>query len=219
MVAGRVPTSKAALWLARRSGACGLLPSHGVVSWLVTTLRTVAPRINVKGFSHVCIRVSGMERALDFYGEMLGFEVVFDVELSGPSLEQVTGEPGARGRMVGGLLGGTSIELSRSTARPGPRSRLRVPRSAIRTSRFRWMILRPHARQWRPPAPIPSPGWTSAACGCSSYAIPTARRSRSSNTRTVRPARLSSGADPDHRFQSRAAFLRDALVHVTRGVK
>jgi len=61
-----------------------------------------------------------MERALDFYGEMLGFEVVFDVELSGPSLEQVTGEPGARGRMVGGLLGGTSIELLEINSPAGP---------------------------------------------------------------------------------------------------
>jgi len=74
----------------------------------------------VKGFSHVCIRVSAMERALDLYREWFGFEVVFDVELSGLSLEQVTGEPGARGRMVGGLLGGTSIELLEinSEARP-----------------------------------------------------------------------------------------------------
>jgi glyoxylase I family protein len=71
----------------------------------------VTPPLDVKGFSHVCIRVSGMERALAFYREVLGFDVVFDVELSGPSLEQVTGERGAHGRMVGGLLGGTSVEL------------------------------------------------------------------------------------------------------------
>jgi glyoxylase I family protein len=67
--------------------------------------------LDVKGFSHVCIRVSAMERALEFYRDTLGFEVVFDVQLSGPSLEQVTGETSAHGRMVGGLLGGTSVEL------------------------------------------------------------------------------------------------------------
>jgi glyoxylase I family protein len=97
-------------------------PSHGVGSCTVSTLRTVTARLTVKGFSHVCIRVSAMERALDFYGEMLGFDVVFDVELSGPSLEQVTGEPGARGRMVGGLVGGTSIELLEITSQVTPAS-------------------------------------------------------------------------------------------------
>ena len=71
----------------------------------------MSPPLDVTGFSHVCIRVSAMERALVFYREVLGFDVVFDVELSGPSLEQVTREPGAHGRMVGGLLGGTSVEL------------------------------------------------------------------------------------------------------------
>jgi len=71
----------------------------------------MAPLLDVKGFSHVCVRVSEMERALAFYRAALGFDVVFDVELSGPSLEQVTGEPGAHGRMVGGLLGGTTVEL------------------------------------------------------------------------------------------------------------
>jgi glyoxylase I family protein len=76
--------------------------------------------LDVKGFSHVCIRVSGMERALEFYRETLGFDVVFDVELSGPSLEQVTGETGAHGRMVGGLLGGTSVELLEIDSQDGP---------------------------------------------------------------------------------------------------
>lgn len=80
----------------------------------------MAPPLDVKGFSHVCIRVSEMERALAFYGEVLGFDVVFDVELSGPSLDQVTGEPGAHGRMVGGLLGGTSVELLEIDSQAGP---------------------------------------------------------------------------------------------------
>jgi glyoxylase I family protein len=80
----------------------------------------VSTRLKVKGFSHVCIRVSTMERALGFYRDMLGFDVVFDVELSGPSLEQVTGEASARGRMVGGLVGGTSIELLEITSQARP---------------------------------------------------------------------------------------------------
>jgi glyoxylase I family protein len=80
----------------------------------------VVPPLDVKGFSHVCIRVSGMERAVEFYREMLGFDVVFDVELAGPSLEQVTGELNAHGRMVGGLLGGTSVELLQIDSQAGP---------------------------------------------------------------------------------------------------
>ncbi len=74
-------------------------------------LRHVGEPLPVKGFSHICVRVSEMESSLGFYRDVLGFDIVFDVELSGPSLEQVTGEPDAAGRMVGGLLGRTCVEL------------------------------------------------------------------------------------------------------------
>jgi glyoxylase I family protein len=67
--------------------------------------------IGIIGFSHVCIAVSDMEASLPFYRDVLGLGVFFDVELEGPSMEVVTGEPGARGRMVGGMLGGTVVEL------------------------------------------------------------------------------------------------------------
>jgi catechol 2,3-dioxygenase-like lactoylglutathione lyase family enzyme len=53
-------------------------------------------------FSHVVIAVSDMERALAFYRDVLGMDVVFDRELAG--------DPFA-GRAVGGLVGGVSIEL------------------------------------------------------------------------------------------------------------
>jgi glyoxylase I family protein len=79
----------------------------------------------IKAFSHVCIRVSSMPRSLAFYRELLGLDVVFDVELAGEPLAKVTGEPGARGRMVGGLLGGTMVELleiSAGTETPQPRA-------------------------------------------------------------------------------------------------
>jgi glyoxylase I family protein len=65
----------------------------------------------VQAFSHLCIGVSDIERSLDFYRQLLGFDVVFDVELDGSSLEAVTGTPGAKGRMIGGLIGGAMIEL------------------------------------------------------------------------------------------------------------
>jgi catechol 2,3-dioxygenase-like lactoylglutathione lyase family enzyme len=53
-------------------------------------------------FSHVVIAVSDMDRALAFYRDVLGMDIVFDQELSG--------EPFS-GRAVGGLVGGASIEL------------------------------------------------------------------------------------------------------------
>ncbi|HET9730134.1 MAG TPA: VOC family protein [Acidimicrobiia bacterium] len=82
-------------------------------------------RLPIKTFSHVCIRVSSMSRSLAFYREVLDFDVVFDVELAGEALAQVTGEAGAHGRMVGGLLGGTTVELleiSSDAERPQQRS-------------------------------------------------------------------------------------------------
>jgi glyoxylase I family protein len=61
-------------------------------------------------FSHVVIAVSDMDRALAFYCDVLGMDVVFDQELAG--------EPFS-GRAIGGLVGGTSIELLRL---PGQRA-------------------------------------------------------------------------------------------------
>jgi len=69
------------------------------------------PVVSVRAFSHVCVGVSDLERSLDFYRRLLGFDVVFDVELDGSPLEAVTGTAGARGRMVGGLVGGVMLEL------------------------------------------------------------------------------------------------------------
>lgn len=70
-----------------------------------------AEPLGIGGFSHVCIGVSDMDRSLAFYKDALGMDVVFDVELEGPSMESVTGQSGAKGRMVGGLIGGAVIEL------------------------------------------------------------------------------------------------------------
>jgi glyoxylase I family protein len=78
--------------------------------------------IGIIGFSHTCIAVSDMEVSLPFYRDLLGLDVFFDVELEGSPMEVVTGETGARGRMVGGVLGGTVVELlefaHRSFAQP-----------------------------------------------------------------------------------------------------
>ncbi len=70
--------------------------------------------LSVRTFSHICISVSDVERSLAFYRDGLGLDVVFDRKLSGPGMESATGEPGARGRMVGLKVpgpGGVTIEL------------------------------------------------------------------------------------------------------------
>ena len=67
--------------------------------------------IDVLGFSHICVAVSDAEASLRFYRDLLGMNVFFDIGLEGESMEAVTGEAGAKGRMIGGLLGGTVVEL------------------------------------------------------------------------------------------------------------
>jgi len=76
--------------------------------------------LGLRSFSHICIGVADMNRALDFYRRLLGFDLVFDIELEGPSLEAVTGKRGAKGRMAGGLVAGAMVELLAlgSTERP-----------------------------------------------------------------------------------------------------
>lgn len=73
--------------------------------------------IGIIGFSHICVAVSDAEVSLRFYRDLLGLDVFFDVELDGPPMEVVTGEAGARGRMIGGMLGGTVVELLQFTHR------------------------------------------------------------------------------------------------------
>jgi len=84
--------------------------------------------LEILGFSHVCIAVSDAARSLAFYRDLLGFDVFFDVALDGASMEAVTGEEGAKGRMIGGLLGGVVVELlefgHRHLAPPGGPARL-----------------------------------------------------------------------------------------------
>ena len=65
----------------------------------------------IQVFSHVCIGVTDIARSLDFYQRLLGMDVVFDVELEGPALSSVSGKQNAKGRMVGGLIGGVVVEL------------------------------------------------------------------------------------------------------------
>ena len=67
--------------------------------------------IAVQNFSHICIGVSDIEASVVFYTAVLGMDVVFDVELEGAGLDAVTGGAAQQGRMVGGLIGTTMVEL------------------------------------------------------------------------------------------------------------
>jgi glyoxylase I family protein len=68
--------------------------------------------VSIRNFSHVSVNVTNLEASMRFYLDILGFKVLFDVELAGPGLEAVTESAGAKGRMVGCLVpGGGMIEL------------------------------------------------------------------------------------------------------------
>jgi glyoxylase I family protein len=82
-----------------------------------------AGALGVRKVSHVSVCVSDMQRAIDFYREMFGFEVLFDDKIDGPELDRISGQAGARGRAVGGSIGGFHVELLEQSyvpARPRP---------------------------------------------------------------------------------------------------
>ncbi len=79
-------------------------------------------------FCHLVVGVTDMDRALTFYREVLGMEVVFESLISGEPFDALLhAQRKQEGRVVGGLLGGLMIELlslgsnppDRKPARPG----------------------------------------------------------------------------------------------------
>ncbi len=63
-------------------------------------------------FSHLVIGVTDMDRALSFYRDFLGMDVVFDQAMSGEPFDAALGSTTSQdGRVVGGCLGGVMIEL------------------------------------------------------------------------------------------------------------
>ena len=46
--------------------------------------------------SHISLEVADLDRALDFYREVFGMQIVLDLTLDGPDFEAVTATPGAR---------------------------------------------------------------------------------------------------------------------------
>jgi catechol 2,3-dioxygenase-like lactoylglutathione lyase family enzyme len=78
-------------------------------------------------FCHLVVGVTDMERALCFYRDVLGMEVIFETLISGESFDAVLhAKRKQEGRVVGGLLGGLMVELlslggERVVEKPGRR--------------------------------------------------------------------------------------------------
>lgn len=73
-------------------------------------------------FCHLVIGVTDMDRALAFYRDVLGMEVVFETLISGEPFDAVLHATRKQeGRVVGGLLGGLMLELLSIGADPPDR--------------------------------------------------------------------------------------------------
>jgi catechol 2,3-dioxygenase-like lactoylglutathione lyase family enzyme len=63
-------------------------------------------------FCHLVVGVTDMDRALAFYRDVLGMEVIFETLISGEPFDAVLhAKRKQEGRVVGGLLGGLMVEL------------------------------------------------------------------------------------------------------------
>ena len=70
-------------------------------------------------FCHLVVGVTDMDRALAFYRDVLGMEVVFERLISGEPFDAVLHTKHQQeGRVVGGLLGGLMVELLSLGAKP-----------------------------------------------------------------------------------------------------
>jgi catechol 2,3-dioxygenase-like lactoylglutathione lyase family enzyme len=71
-------------------------------------------------FCHLVVGVTDMDRALAFYRDVLGMEVIFETLISGEPFDAVLhAKRQQEGRVVGGLLGGLMVELLSLGAKPG----------------------------------------------------------------------------------------------------
>jgi catechol 2,3-dioxygenase-like lactoylglutathione lyase family enzyme len=70
-------------------------------------------------FCHLVVGVTDMDRALAFYCDVIGMEIVFDTLISGEPFDAALhASRKQEGRVVGGLLGGLMIELLSLGAKP-----------------------------------------------------------------------------------------------------
>ena len=70
-------------------------------------------------FCHLVVGVTDMDRALAFYRDLLGMEVVFETLISGEPFDTVLHATRKQeGRVAGGLLGGLMVELLSLGSKP-----------------------------------------------------------------------------------------------------
>lgn len=70
-------------------------------------------------FCHLVVGVTDMDRALAFYRDVLGMEIVFETLISGEPFDAALhSNRKQEGRVVGGLLGGLMVELLSIGANP-----------------------------------------------------------------------------------------------------
>lgn len=84
------------------------------VAPLPATVAGIAQRVDAIGMT-----VSDMDRAVNFYRDVLSFEPLSDVEVTGPQYEQLLGVFGVRLRRVEMRLGEATIELNQYLAPTG----------------------------------------------------------------------------------------------------
>jgi catechol 2,3-dioxygenase-like lactoylglutathione lyase family enzyme len=132
----------------------------------------------VKAVGPIGMTVSDVERSVAFYGGILGFEKVSDVEVWGDDYERLQGVFGLRIRVVRMRLGDESIELTEYLT---PRGR---PMPADSRSNDRWFQhiaiivsdmdrayawLRQHRVRSASPAPQRLPDWNISAAGIRAF--------------------------------------------------
>lgn len=70
------------------------------------------PVLDDVSFCHLVVGVTDMDRALAFYRDVIGMEVIFETLISGEPFDAVLHATRKQeGRVVGGLLGGLMVEL------------------------------------------------------------------------------------------------------------
>jgi catechol 2,3-dioxygenase-like lactoylglutathione lyase family enzyme len=126
----------------------------------------------------VAITVGDMDRAVDFYGNVLFFEKVSDVEAGGEALERLNGLAGARTRIVRMRLGEEHIDLVEYLV---PRGRPVPPDSRSQDRWFQhvaiivndidqaYLWLRRHRVANVSPEPQRLPDWNAGAAGIRAF--------------------------------------------------
>jgi catechol 2,3-dioxygenase-like lactoylglutathione lyase family enzyme len=132
----------------------------------------------VKAVGPIGMTVGDMDRSVEFYSRVLGFEKVSDAEASGPDYERLQGVFGLRMRVVGMRVGDEVIELTEYLT---PRGR---PIPTDSRSHDRWFQhvaiivsdmdqayawLRRHKVEHASPAPQRLPDWNPNAAGIRAF--------------------------------------------------